>query len=82
VPGEQLGRLDPAALDEALHILKSLSVEPYADGRRKHIVTLGDETQIIYDGDLVWMTYHFIDNEVVSVLTCAAWRGRRPPPIL
>ncbi len=44
---------------------------------------IGDEARLYYDGDLVWVQYHVIDNEVVSVLTCSDWRGRRPGlPIL
>ncbi|HZQ99015.1 MAG TPA: hypothetical protein VFC93_09385 [Chloroflexota bacterium] len=80
---EQWQRMGQEAFEETDRIFGLLEVDPYADGEQKHIVRIGDEARLYYDGDLVWVQYHVIDNEVVSVLTCSDWRGRRPgPPIL
>lgn len=60
------------ALDEALHILELLEEQngPHVDGIRKRTLHIPpNEWRTVYDGDLVWVQYHFIDNEIVSVLT-------------
>jgi hypothetical protein len=76
---EQLRRLQPAERQEAVRMLDELRADPSPDGGRKRILRIPPDVLVsVYDGDLIWITYHVIDLEIISVLACVAWGEHRP----
>jgi hypothetical protein len=48
-------------------------------GRRRQVLRIPPDVLVsTYDGDVVWITYHVLDLEIVSVLACVAWGEHRP----
>lgn len=62
--------------DEALRILDLLQVDPLIDGFCKTSITIKWGTFQFYSGSKVWVSYHLIANDVVSVLDCGRWQHR------
>lgn len=76
---EQLRRLPAAERNEALRILEALRLDPLSDASHKRVMRIPPDVLVtVYDGQLVFVSYHLIDFEVVSVLAIVAWGRHRP----